>query len=281
MEIIEIEIEMEIEFEEVGWSRIRNSPDDLDKVEEWLRGQGVEIREYDLSADLESFDVFVEEPEYTGEYRLYGGDAKHCFLEKTLEHFISFKLVMPQEGDLCIDVGSCKSPAPKYLERTTGAKCYAQDLVYPAGVGEKVIGSSAESIPLPNGSVDSMFLHCTFEHFEGKSDIGYIRECGRLLKKGGKAIILPLYLNLNYCNVTGEVDSVNRENIEFDPESDYYSIVPEWKNRFGRHYSPTAFFNRVVKPSREHGLSLILYRCKKWDAIDERLWLRWILVLES
>ncbi len=267
-------------FREEDWSRVEYDSSNLDLVENTLRSFGVDISDYDLSKDLDSFNRFIGETEYTGDYQLYGGAERHCFLEKALEHFVSLKFVDLNKDDVCIDVGSCKSVFPKFVERISGATCYAQDLVYPDGVSAKTIGSSADSIPLADNSVSAMFLHCTFEHFEGLTDSGYIRECGRLLKKGGKTVILPLYLNQNYCNITGETDANKRSEINFDPDSSYYCVIPEWKNRFGRHYSAEAFLNRVFNPAQEMGLLVKLYRCKNWESIDTRLWLRWVLVLE-
>lgn len=68
------------------------------------------------------------------------------------------------------------------------------------------IGRNAAAIPLPSASLDGMTLHCAFEHFEGNADSQFIRECARLLKSGGKAVILTLYVNLRWTNLQkGEV----------------------------------------------------------------------------
>jgi hypothetical protein len=126
-----------------------------------------------------------------------------------------------------------------------------------------------------------MTLHCTFEHFESDGDKGFIRECARLLKRGGKTIILPMYLSEVYCNVTGEVEAENRARIGFDNAAEYYCLIPEWKNRFGRHYSPYAFMERVWEPAVSCGLRPQLYKIDNWHLIHENLWLRWAVVLEQ
>ena len=52
-------------------------------------------------------------------------------------------------------------------------------------------------MPLPEGVRDQDSSHCSFEHFEGDSDIGFIRETARVPRPGGAACIVPLYLLRN------------------------------------------------------------------------------------
>ncbi len=267
-------------LEQSGWKYIDISHPALDRVEEQLTELGVPTEDFSVAPHLAGFEAHLQLEEYAGEYRIYGGPNHHCLLEKSLEHYLSLAIAQPMPGQTAVDIGSCKSVVPGMLRRLHDVRCYEQDLVYPAGVHGDRIGSSAASIPLPNASVDFMMLHCTFEHFEGDADTAYVRECARLLKPGGRTIILPLYLNANHCNITGETDANIHEKIGFDTEARYYCLIPEWQNRFGRHYSPDALLRRVINPAREAGLIPQLFRCVKWETIDPRLWLRWILVLE-
>ncbi len=270
-----------MELERVGWSRIRIDDDALDEVERDLRDRGVTVRPYDVSAVATEFREFLQLPAYQGEYQLYGGAEEYCLAEKALEHFISLKLIQPQAGMTGVDIGSCRSVVPGILRKEFQCRCYEQDLEYPSGVHGDRVGSSAADIPLEAGSVDFMTLHCTFEHFEGDADTGFIRECARLLKPGGKVVILPLYVNPNFCNITGEGDPERQEEIGFDGEASYRCLIPEWQNRFGRHYSPAALFERVITPAAAAGLETIVYRATSWEAIDPRLWLRWIAVFSQ
>ena len=270
-----------VKFEEIGWQRISVEKEALDAVQHELRAYGVKVRDLDVSAYAQEFAEFVKQPCYAGEYRLYGGTADHCLLEKALEHFLSFKLINPHREMTGVDIGSCKSVAPLILRETLGCTCYEQDLEYPAGIEGTRIGSSADQIPLADQSVDFMTLHCTYEHFEGQADTGFVRECARLLKPNGKVVIAPLYLNPNYVNVTGEVDEQKRAGITFDGEASYHCVIPEWKNRFGRHYSPASLLARVVVPCRNHGLLPLCYRLRNWQAIHPDLWIRWIFVIRQ
>ncbi len=270
-----------ISVEESGWSRIDISVSALDNIEKKLPANLVEVVPVDLRFHAAGHNLHLCLPDYAGHYRIYGGEMYHCLLEKSLEHYLSFIFAEPAERKVAVDIGSCKSVVPEILRRVYGVTCYEQDLEYPPGVNGWRIGSSADAIPLPDTSVDFMMLHCTFEHFEGNADTGFVRECGRLLRPGGRAIILPLYLNPIHCNVTGETQPERRHTIGFDPEAAHRCLIPEWQNRFGRHYSPEALTRRVLQPASESGLTSTLLRVKHWEAIDPRLWLKWILILRK
>lgn len=267
-------------LEETGWSRIDISPAAQDRVEAALRAAGAHVSDLDVAPWRAAYQAFSHLGEYASDYKLYAGTMEHCLLEKTLEHFLSLVLIDPRPGMTGVDVGSCQSILPGLARRVYGTQVYEQDLTYPAGVHGERIGSSADAIPLPDGSVDFMTLHCTFEHFEGQADTGFVRECARLLRPGGKAVILPLYLNESLCNITGETDPETQRAIGWDAEAAHYCLIPEWQNRFGRHYSPETFMQRVYNPALETGLRPQLYKIGDWGVIHPELWLRWILVLE-
>lgn len=269
------------DFERTGWARVDISPGGQGAVERAFRAANLEIEELDVADHLVEFRAWRCLAEYEGEYRNYAGDLVHCFQEKALEHFLSVVLAKPHEGMTVIDVGSCMSVVPAILRRVYGAHCYEQDLSYPQGVHGTRIGSSAAAIPLEAGSIDFMTLHCTFEHFEGAADTGFVRECGRLLRPGGRTVILPLYMNATWCNVTGVTDAAARGSIGYDEDAEHYCEIPEWANRFGRHYSPAALIARVIEPARAAGLVPRLIKVSNWQALHRDLWLRWILLLEK
>jgi SAM-dependent methyltransferase len=270
-----------MKFENNSWSRIDISPLALNSVETEIKRLGIAVQDFAVGSLVQRFNAYIQAPEYAGDYQLYGGTLRHCFLEKALEHFISYELAKPGAAKVGIDIGSCQSVVPAIVRRLFGARVYEQDLEYPAGVHGDRIGSSADAIPLPDRSVDFMTLHCTFEHFENRADTGFVRECARLLKPGGQTVILPLYLNANYCNITGETDPAIRQGIGFDAGASFHCVIPEWHNRFGRHYSPAALLERVILPARAAGLQPRLLRCHGQESVDPLLWLRWVLILQQ
>jgi Methyltransferase domain len=268
-------------FEKVGWGRTAYAKADLDLVQRQIIEGGFNVQEWDLSPFVQKFSDYIKLPEYAGSYREYGGKDHCSFLEKALEHFLSFKITQPAPGNIFVDVGSCVSVVPEILRRYHGCDCYVQDLELPPGVHGWNVGSNAAEIPLPDASIDGMTLHCTFEHFEGKADSQFVRECARLLKTGGKAVILPLYVNLHWTNITGEIDEDKRGMIQFDDAASYFCVIPEWHNRFGRHYSSKSLLDRVLKVAFNCGLNVRLLRVINFETIHPDLWLKWIVVLEK
>jgi hypothetical protein len=154
-------------------------------------------------------------------------------------------------------------------------------LELPAGVHAWKVGSNAAKVPLSDSSLDGMTLHCTFEPFEGSADSDFVREPARLLKPGGKTVILPLYVNLSWTNITGETKESICNAIHFDGAASYWCIIPEWRNCFGRHYSAQALLDRVLTVAIRCGLKVQLLRVADFDQIHPDLWLKWVLILEK
>jgi hypothetical protein len=269
-----------LHFESVGWSRTAYTKADLDLVQKRIMDGGIQVREWDVSPYLGEFSEYIKLPEYAGSYREYGGKDVCSFLEKALEHFVSFKIAEPKPGQVYMDVGSCVSVVPQILRRHYRSECYVQDLELPSGVHGWNVGSNAAQIPLSDSSLDGITLHCTLEHFERDADSQFVRECARLLKIGGKAVILPLYVNLHWTNITGETDDAQRKSIAFDDAASYFCVIPEWHNRFGRHYSAAALLDRVLQVAASSELTVELLRVINFERVHPDLWLKWILVLE-
>ena len=108
--------------------------------------------------------------------------------------------------DVFVDIASCSSPFADIVERLDNCIAYRQDLDFPPGVNGRTIGGSAEHLPIADGFFSRMTLHCSFEHFEGDADIGFVKEAGRVLRPGGAACILPLYVSEIFHNLTDPGD---------------------------------------------------------------------------
>lgn len=271
---------MSSKFKEVGWEYIDITTTAQRKVARRLHSAGARIESMDVEHIAVGFHAFRSHDEYKSDYKYYGGSLEHCFLEKSLEHYLSILLINPKPGMIGIDIGSCQSVLPDLGKRVYGVQYFKQDLEYPNGIHNDRIGCSADDISLPDGSIDFLTLHCTFEHFENNIDICFVKECARLLRRGGRAVIIPLYMNEVFCNITGVMIEEDRAKINFDNDADYYCIIPEWRNRFGRYYSPEVFMKRVWWSAKNCGLEPCLYMINNWEAIHKDLWLRWILVLD-
>ncbi len=83
------------------------------------------------------------------------------------------------------------------------------------------------SIPLPGASVDAITLHCSLEHFEGEEDLKFFEEGSRLLKRGGRICVIPLYTANRLCVITSPSVWTDKykayaEAPKFDPRAAVY-----------------------------------------------------------
>ena len=110
-----------------------------------------------------------------------------------------------------------------------------------------LIGGSAESIPLPDASLDGVSCHHSFEHFRDDLDIKFLHEAVRLLREGGKLVITPIFLTNQYA----EIWNVEPAGL-YDPRAtsiyDRTASFAGWGpyEGFARTYSPEAFETRIV-----------------------------------
>lgn len=132
-------------------------------------------------------------------------------------------------------------------------------------------------MPLPEEFATKIALHCSFEHFEGDSDIGFIRETARVLKPGGAACIVPLYLFEEYAIQTDPVVAIPA-GVVFDEGVTVY-CAQGWNNRYGRFYSPEQFVSRVC----EHlsGLQVEMYRFTNAQQVDASCYVRFAILLKK
>lgn len=212
---------------------------------------GERLERYRL--DAARFRAFRQACGYADEYVHYMGPR--LLDEKLLEHFVSLELLPGLgAGELLVDVGSCESPFAPYVGRERGCRAYRLDLAYAPGLHGEEIGAPADAMPLESGSVAAITLHCTIDHFEGRADTGFLREAARVLRPGGRAVILPLYVARRQANA---VDPRHYSpHTPFDPGAELRA-VPGYGNPFGRFYSPSGLRERLLEAAPQLELRLV------------------------
>lgn len=123
-----------------------------------------------------------------------------------------------------------------------------------------------------------MTMHCSLEMFEGDADMAVVAEAARVLKPGGRLVVVPLYLH--------EIHHVLR-----DPRTDRETL-PEldegarlvyraryWKVAFARFYSPEALHRRLFSASS--ALRPTLHRLDGAKALDISIYARWAMTFEK
>jgi SAM-dependent methyltransferase len=258
-------------FRLMPWTREQRTEPDYRVVDAALEGlPSTPVQE--LHVDPAAFDSWVKEAGYPG--LAYLANRK----EKFLEHFVSVELLGAKSGPgLVIDVASCRSHFPEVLRRR-GYRVIAQDLSYPQGLHGDRLGGDAAAMDLAPDSVDGMTLHCSFEHFEGDADTRFMRETARVLRPGGKVVILPLYLQERFVIETDPY--ISRGRVPVDAGANLVASFG-YANRFGRHYDVSALERRVLEPARSAGLDTMLYRVVNAREIGPECYLRYALVLRK
>lgn len=198
------------------------------------------------------------------------------FAEKTLEHYLAAKILNLSKEDIYIDIASAYSPTSEIYRKLYGCKTYKQDLIYPEGIHGDIIGGDASNLPIKDDFFDKMALHCSFEHFEGNSDIKFIEETSRVLKKGGKLCILPLYLFNQYAVQTDPV--LAKEGIIFDKEAILY-CARGWKNRHARFYDVKHLIKRIKRNLND--LKLTIFVLENEKEVNPSCYIKFIAFFEK
>ena len=254
---------------------IPQDPRTHQEITEELQRSGYEVRPYRIDvSDLHGYLARAKYAKYPAYCR--GGRAL-IFPEKSLEHYLATKFLDLSHEDIFMDIANAGSPVPEIYRELFGCVAYRQDLVFPAGIKNGMIGGDAAQMPVPDGFATKMSLHCSFEHFEQTSDIRFIREASRVLKAAGRLVILPLYLFNEYAIQTDPIALPKGVN-PFDPQARIY-CARGYGNRHGRFYSIPQFTARI----RDNlgPLRLTLYVVQNEHEVNPSCYVKFIAVLEK
>ncbi len=238
-----------------------------EKILAQLREAGVALVDYRI--DVADFRAYLDRAQYRRFPDYYAGGRAPYFFEKALEHYLAAKLLALSPDDVYLDIASGRSPAPDVYKRIVGCQTYRQDLTFPAGIKDARIGGDAARLPLPDGFATKMALHCSFEHFEGDTDVAFLREAARVLRPGGQLCILPLYLSSRYVIYTDPV--VSHSGLAFDSDAIIYA-QKGYGNRFGRLYDVGHLLSRLG--SNLGSLALTIYAVQNETEVDENCYLK-------
>lgn len=206
------------------------------------------------------------------------------FPEKALEHFVSLSFSEKlNETSKIIDIANAGSPFPDIAHKIFGCHVYSNDLKFKKGVHKLSawhirLGCDAYKLPVKENTFDLVVLHCAFEIFEDEKDIGLIKKACRVLKKGGKLVILPLYMNeLYHIFRDPRTSRINLPAIDRGARlvyrNNFHGVA------FARFYNVDAFYKRVI--TNMQGFKLSIYRVQNLYEICKNCYLNWIAVFEK
>lgn len=210
----------------------------------------LKVRVEDIALDIQDFKKWLQAyPEICAMY----ANSADAQIEKCLEHYLSFTLLGLSSTDTFVDIAAAGSPFSDLLRRRLGLRAYRLDLSYPKGIHGYNIGADAGDTGLPEGFATAMALHCAYECFMGDADMRFIREASRILKPGGRYVILPLYLDKTYFVSTSPY--CNQKEVTIDSGATKLWRDDSYKIPFSRHYSPESFAERIYSlvPSNMSG----------------------------
>ncbi|MDD5431711.1 MAG: hypothetical protein PHO70_01820 [Candidatus Omnitrophica bacterium] len=231
-------------------------PLDCEKIINELKGNSFNVLEYEI--DIDDFNRYKNRAEYQN-YPEYHSGGKN--IEKILEHYLAAKLLDLSKDDVLIDIANNNSPAPEIYQKLYGCKAYRQDLQFPRGIKGNIIGGDASCMPVNDGFCTKMSLHCSFEHFEQDTDSLFIKEASRVLAKGGKVCIVPLYLFNKYVIETDLV-FLPRKGFVFESDAEV-CCVKDWFCRHGRFYDINHLIDRIKNNLGDFKLTIYVVKNEK------------------
>jgi SAM-dependent methyltransferase len=243
-----------------------------DRIAERLRAVGFDVRRYEV--DVADYRRYFAAARYLDVFPDYYAFNR---AEKSLEHYLAAKLLELGEEDIYIDIASEHSPAPDIYRSLFGVTTYRQDLAYRSGLDGDRIGGDASHLPVPGEFATKMGLHCSFEHFEGESDIGFVREARRVLRPGGAICIVPLYLFEEYAVQTDPEVAVPA-GVVFENDA-IVCCARGWGNRYGRFYDPDHLAARIL--ANAGGLTVEIYRIVNAAQVDASCYVRFAMLIRK
>ncbi|MFX1385414.1 MAG: hypothetical protein ACFFBP_23600, partial [Promethearchaeota archaeon] len=119
----------------------------------------------DLTIDVEDYYKYMKKADYKRFPGYLKGIKPKYLPEKSLEHYLASKLLNLTNNDIYIDIANANSPTVEIYRDLFKCMTYRQDLIFPKGIHDNIIGGSASNLPVSDNFASKMALHCSFEHF--------------------------------------------------------------------------------------------------------------------
>ena len=128
------------------------------------------------------------------------------------------------------------------------SEVWRQDWNYKTDKTSKTHGGNASSLAVDDESFDALLLHNSWEHFEGESDLDFLKEAARVLKTGGKVIITPLFFGLEGFVTTSPESWSNKYRATSQPPQFREEVPIIVNNSINQRYSQ----RHSAKPLHRH-----------------------------
>lgn|GEM_PF-1049592 len=252
------------------------SDKNLMEIEKSFFDNKIKLKDYHVNID--SFNKFLNEFDFGDDF--YGGKNNPVWTEKIFEHFVAWETLVKdlKKNEIYIDVAAASSPWVKLLNEK-GFKAIGIDLnrSYKFPDDPNYLVMDATKTSFKDESVSGVSLQCAFEMFTGDDDTNLVREFGRILKPGGKAVIVPLYMHTHYCGHTTKDFRFSKKchdkGAKLYLRKDYTGVP------FSRKYDVYKLKERILSAVDESGLKYKIYVLKNGKEIKEGVYCHFILEL--
>lgn len=251
--------------------------EELSQIESRIKAHGIPVHDYFV--DIKAFNEFVDWACFPSNY--HGGVGGAVYLEKMLEHFVAWDFLAFGKSEYMpyIDVAAGMSPWAHML-RLHGYKSFAVDLAVPqehARLGY-YLQEDATQTYFGDETIGSVSLQCAYEMFAGTADMDLLKELGRILKPGGRAVISPLYTHTHACFYQTP-EWYGR--LSGDAGATAYVRRDSWGVPASRKYSPDTLHSRVCQTADRYGLVATVHALRNKAEIGPGIYLHFILVLDK
>ena len=218
----------------------------------------------------------------------YHSNTNNRYTRKIMEYYFTEKFLnfsSYTSDDIYIDAGCGTSPWTFYLREKRGIRAFGVDLHVehlPASYRRwYYLGENVTRTTFPDNSVTGISMQSAFECLLRDGDIEFIKECGRILRPGGKVVISPLYLTKKYISAVS-IDKYHQHNKDEDQE-EYVRFDCEGLRR-ANHYDISHLKSRVLDTAEANGMDYMIYvlaneDVPKYDFLNCFSYLKFILVL--
>lgn len=202
----------------MDWDRKRYRKMNIFEAPE-ITNDAIETIEDLLTIDVDIKDhichVKINQTEYEkfeeelGFQRQYDKKYSDRYRPKILEYYLAKKLLDldTHSGDSFfqyIDAASANSPWALWLRKKYGISAYSVDLLESRAGEAYYIKGDVTDLPFIDHSIDAISMQSALETFPDRVDIDFIKDAGRVLRKGGLLLVTPLYLSTVYANCFGK-----------------------------------------------------------------------------
>lgn len=209
------------------------------------------------------------------------------FQRKVCEYFVVDRILdfsnRQAEPFTYIDAMSSSSEWASNISREYSINAYSADINEPSNAGDCFIRADVTSLPFEDASIDAISVQSGMELLSGNDDIKFLNEVQRVLRPKGKFVILPLYLNPEFCNLYGR--SYYQQELQKDEGAVPY-VRLDYDLQFTRLYDLNNLEKRLLSKAESKSCwkIFIIDADDSISLIDKRdsfIYLRYALVYEK